>query len=583
MNNPRFLVSIVALAVSASACWAPLEDENPHPWGRGTKGTAGPRPTRPAGGCTTDESCGSGLVCDRTLGACARPLAGCGSAMFEPKRAAGEIVLVLDRSNSMRERTRTGSKWGDMTEALEGVLARRSDIAWGLSVFPASDHQACLVSRTVPAPMTGAAAAIMNSIRSKRPTGSGTPTRVALREAGRHLLASERPGRKYILLATDGEPNCRADHRDPNALDVEATRGTIRSLAAQGVTTFVVGVAARPSAHAALSAMAQDGGHARQGMTAYYPAADARDLEAALDQVARQVALCTFDLEPPPPAGTGLELFVGGRVFPRNVSHTGDGWDVTNAGRSIALYGAACEAVQAGARIQARYHCPLGTTCDPGGMTCVASPMAGGAPGPVADAGVPDAAPSADASAGTDTASPSPTECPSGCGVDRRCRFNAHCGPGGLCEGGLCRRACTAAQDCGTGDACVNGHCRPASVRACVFNADCGGDAVCLDGVCHARCARSADCPNPHDACEKGICRPNRQRVASCRASTECSPGAACVDGTCRTPCCRPEECAAGSVCWTGYCFLPQETAPACFLDGDCGENRTCVDATCAP
>jgi len=329
--------------------------------------------TAPAstGYCSGDSQCGNGWICDRTLGACALPRGGCGSAAFQPVRTTGEMVLVVDRSNSMRGVTPTGTKWTDLTGSLTSVLARRSEVAWGLAMFPASDARACLTAPLSITPAMGSAGAISGLVTSATPTGSGTPTREAVRQAGQQILDGGRPTRKYLLLATDGEPNCAPGAVDPNSLDLAGANLAIRGLAEKGVTTFVLGVAAGAPSHAALTAMAQAGGHARVGMTPYYTAADATELEQALDEVARQVALCTFDLSPPPPAGSTLTLTINGQAFNRNVSHVGDGWDVTSAGRAIELYGAACDAVQDGGAITLGYGCGTGSRCDQAAMACV--------------------------------------------------------------------------------------------------------------------------------------------------------------------------------------------------------------------
>jgi hypothetical protein len=292
-------------------------------------------------------------------------------AAFPPTRTTGEMVLVLDRSNSMRESTASGTKWTDLTGSIDTVLGRRREVAWGLTLFPASDERACLTAPLKVAPAVGTAATIAAQIGAATPTGSGTPTREAVQAAGRELLGAGRPTRKYLLLATDGEPNCTPGGADQTASDVGGTTAAIRALAEQGVTTFVLGVAAGSGAAAALTAMAQAGGHARDGMTPYYTASDGTELEAALDEVARQVALCTFDLSPPPPAGTTLGLSIAGRSFARNASHVGDGWDVTGAGRAVELYGAACDAIQSGGTIQVTYGCGAGTACDAAAMACL--------------------------------------------------------------------------------------------------------------------------------------------------------------------------------------------------------------------
>jgi hypothetical protein len=251
------------------------------------------------------------------------------------------------------------------------VLARRSEVAWGLALFPASDARACLTAPLSITPAMGSAGAVSGMVNSATPTGSGTPTREAVRQAGQQLLDAGRPTRKYLLLATDGEPNCAPSAVDPNQPDLAGANQAIRGLAERGMTTFVLGVAAGASSDAALAAMAQAGGHARVGMTPYYTAADATQLEQALDEVARQVALCTFDLTPPPPSGSTLTLTINGQTFNRNVSHVGDGWDVTGAGRAIELYGAACDAIQGGGAITVGYGCGTGSRCDQAAMACV--------------------------------------------------------------------------------------------------------------------------------------------------------------------------------------------------------------------
>jgi hypothetical protein len=326
------------------------------------------------GYCSSDAMCGSGWICDKSLGACAQPRGGCGTAAFQPTRTTGEMVLLLDRSNSMRDFTPSGTKWTDLTGSIQSVLARRSEVAWGLSLFPASDKLACLVSSIGVAPAVGTAPSITSLIAGATPTGSGTPTRAAVQQVGQEILGASRPTRKYLLLATDGEPNCSPGSIGPNQnlSDIGGAAQALRTLAEAGATTFVLGVAVRPDAAAALATMAQAGGHARQGMTPYYTAGDATELEAALDEVARQVALCTFDLSPPPPAGSALSLSIAGHPFARNITHVGDGWDVTGAGRAIELYGAACDAIQGGGAIQVSYGCGSGTTCDPAAMACVA-------------------------------------------------------------------------------------------------------------------------------------------------------------------------------------------------------------------
>src|SRR5262245_25234197 len=520
--------------------------------GGGNGGASGP------GHCSSDTQCGGGLVCDKASGACASSTPGCGQNSFMPRRASGDILLVLDHSNSMQNPTTSGTKWTDLLGALDQVVTDTgTQVKWGLEIFPASTSQACTVGGVDVPPAANNAQNVLSRIHATQPDGAGTPTREAVRAAGSYLAGLGDGSQKYILLATDGEPNCAVGNPDENASDRDAAVAAVRAVATAGASTFVIGVAISPDADTTLSQMAVAGGEARSGMTAYFPAANAHDLEAALAVVARQVALCTFDLMPPPPIGDTIELTIGGRPFPRNQMHMGDGWDFTNGGKSIALYGAACDAVQAGGAIVATYVCGAGTMCNTANNQCVPIPggtggTGGGGTGGGGGGGAGGGGGSGGTGGGGGTGG-------SGGGPGSMCRYNAQCGPGGICTDGMCSPACTQSSQCGTGDVCLSGNCvpSPSSGGQCTFNTDCAGSATCINGFCHPNCTADSQCP-PNDICDHGVCQPNWHRIPSCTSNAQCGGGMACVDGICRTPCWQATDCAAspsGSVCWTGYCF----------------------------
>lgn len=327
------------------------------PRGRGGGGgtTDGGPPT--GGTCTSIPACGGGLVCNRATGACSSPSASCGEVSFVPPKSSAEVLLVLDRSKSMSRSTATGTKWSDLTRALGDVIVRTPEVHWGLSLFPASSSQSCVVGSIAAPPRADSASLVLNHIRAELPEGSGTPTREAVARAAESLLSIPSSARRYLLLATDGEPNC-ALGLPPSQPDADGAVRSVREAALSGISTFVVGVAATSDAESTLARMAEAGGQGRRGAFAYFATTNATDLQATLASVARQVALCTFDLDPPPPAAATPELSIGGRSFPRDMSRMGDGWDITGGGRAITLYGAACEAVQSQGRVTVRYTCP---------------------------------------------------------------------------------------------------------------------------------------------------------------------------------------------------------------------------------
>ena len=131
--------------------------------------------------------------------------------------------MVLDASGSMNEdlanQSCTGgcganSKWSQMTAALTQVVAQTdTTVNWGLKMF--ADSGTCGVSNNVSVPIGASnATLIANAITGRTDVngnvanGSNTPTRRAEEAAVAYLSTLTDPNPKYILLATDGMPNC---------------------------------------------------------------------------------------------------------------------------------------------------------------------------------------------------------------------------------------------------------------------------------------------------------------------------------------------------------------------------------------
>jgi hypothetical protein len=158
---------------------------------------------------------------------------------------------------------------------------------------------------------------------------------------------------KYILLATDGLPNCGASGSamtDDSAGAVTA----VMNAATAGYKTFVVGIATAGvvtnmvDADMTLSNMANAGGLARTGMTpTYYPVSTTAELADAVRTLIATTNNCTFQVGPPPTSdGTTstshIDVFGDGTKIPRDTTHT-EGWDYTDASmNSIQIYGATC-------------------------------------------------------------------------------------------------------------------------------------------------------------------------------------------------------------------------------------------------
>jgi hypothetical protein len=161
------------------------------------------------------------------------------------------------------------------------------------------------------------------------------------------------PNPKYILLATDGLPNCTGTTNNQN----DDTPGAIMAVAnarTAGIPTFVVGISAPAgAANDAMNMMATAGGLPRAADPQYYPVTSAAELVTAVNALVTIAASCVFPV-PPPPTNDGTtnrsNIIVrgDGNKIERDQTHT-NGWDFTDgAMMSVTLYGPACDAVMAG-------------------------------------------------------------------------------------------------------------------------------------------------------------------------------------------------------------------------------------------
>jgi hypothetical protein len=272
-----------------------------------------------------------------------------------------------------------------VTSALKTtVMSLQGQIKWGLEFFPSDDS--CGVGATVDVAVASMnATQITNAINGKSPGGS-TPTRTGIDNGVKYLSALTDPNPKYILLATDGEPNCSAGGGAcscpaplvqmgnqcclgplctpcpgsvPGGPDGPGAIDAVDKAAKAGIGTFVIGIATDSSAEGVLNDMATKGLHPRPGAQKYYPVANQNDLVTAINTIAGQIISCNFPLAMPPSAPDLVDIFVNGMKVTRDPNHQ-NGWDFGPGNSSIQFYGAACTSLQSGSaqQVQAIYNCP---------------------------------------------------------------------------------------------------------------------------------------------------------------------------------------------------------------------------------
>jgi hypothetical protein len=176
---------------------------------------------------------------------------------------------------------------------------------------------------------------------------------------------------KFLLLATDGLPNCPsgcASMSNPsnsctmtdNPNEDMAAEGAVMMAAAQGFNTFVIGIGNVSSAVNTLNQMAINGGEAQTGAaTSYYAATDEASLEAALNNIVGKVASCTVQLQGVPAGQTNVAVSVddtSGKAtqVPQDPNN---GWSyVGGSMMAIQLNGTYCDGVKNGTYTNIKFY-----------------------------------------------------------------------------------------------------------------------------------------------------------------------------------------------------------------------------------
>ncbi|HXU05852.1 MAG TPA: vWA domain-containing protein [Polyangia bacterium] len=320
--------------------------------GAGSGGTTGAAGTAGAGANVDAATDGDAIVCT--------------PGEHPALRGAPDVLILLDASGSMNDDV-TGqacqpngcgatSKWALLIPAIEQIVATtQTRVNWGLKFFPDTDNR-CGVSPNIAVPIgPGSSDAIALAIMARTSANGGvtnggqTPTRVVETAAADVLSTVADTNPKFILLATDGIPNCLTT-TNILADDSAGAINAVSTAAGRGFATFVVGIATgiNPQTEVTLSQMAVAGGRPRSGSPEYYPVASTDELLATLDGIVGQAGMCTLGIGQPPPGGSldAIDVRGDGAPIARDVAHV-SGWDYADPGHtSIALFGAPCTALR---------------------------------------------------------------------------------------------------------------------------------------------------------------------------------------------------------------------------------------------
>jgi hypothetical protein len=303
------------------------------------------------------------------------PLAGdaiCGVEISDTTKEPTDVLLVLDRSGSMNESiaaecccsstcrqlldikmcpSTSGctERWPALTSAVTTTISQAAGIRWGLKLF-SSQHllDACGVDSGVELGIGASASSVQARVAGAAPEG-GTPTAAAIVAATAHLNTVHDASSKVILLATDGEPNCKSRSLEPNTVDLDGTRRAIAAALAAGFRTYVIGIG--PSV-GNLDDFAVAGGTEK-----HFRTASAAELAGALATISKAVASCTFTMSRAPDDPANIAVYLDGSLLANDPAN---GWTFGATTQAVILKGAACARITSGAATSVRvlFGCP---------------------------------------------------------------------------------------------------------------------------------------------------------------------------------------------------------------------------------
>jgi hypothetical protein len=298
---------------------------------------------------------------------------GCPNVDVSLRRTVPTIAVLVDRSSSMTLPLENGvetSRWDALKAALldptDGVITMlEQQVRFGLALYgnapPYFPECPDLVEIMPPALNNYAA---IQAVYGPAGTIPNTPTGDAFAIVASNLSAFTEPGPKYVILATDGDPD-RCDANAGQDLQDDASKQlsvrAVQSAFNQGIGTFVIGVGRETVSVAHLAALANVGAGLAadsQPGARYYETGSRSELQKALAKITGGVTSCTFDLDGEVvarQAGRGA-VELDGDDLP--MSET-DGWRLVNPSQ-VELVGTACEKLKVGDhRVEASFPCDV--------------------------------------------------------------------------------------------------------------------------------------------------------------------------------------------------------------------------------
>jgi von Willebrand factor type A domain. len=289
----------------------------------------------------------------------------CGTQTKDPTPQPVDLLLVLDRSGSMTSDIATDTdcsgrnppanctaRWPTMTASLTQVLAvSPAGVQWGLKFFTSPRGQTCTVNAGADVAVGPSTAAQIQTAIAGTSPGNQTPTTAAINAAVAYFKTVNDGLAHYILLATDGQPNC--DPGTSSSVTTTSVANTVAAIKAAfdaGIKTYVIGLGP--------STGNLDNFAAAGGTGTYFLATSPDALTAALSSIVVAVASCAFTMPaaPPDPSNLGVYLDKVNKV----PLDTSDGYSLSADNLTVTFNGSYCDGLKNGTYqvVQVFFGCP---------------------------------------------------------------------------------------------------------------------------------------------------------------------------------------------------------------------------------
>ncbi len=165
-------------------------------------------------------------------------------------KPTGEIMLVLDNSNSMLNETSTGEMRKDLVfesaqTLVSNLLEDNTQLQIGIVSFSSSEsNEATIEDATLVSSLSNDVSKLNNAISNIEADGPRTDLQAGLLLASQQF--SEEDNNKYMIVLTDGVPNVAIDSNNPYYSDttITQTKEQLQTLENDGIqiTTMLTGI-----------------------------------------------------------------------------------------------------------------------------------------------------------------------------------------------------------------------------------------------------------------------------------------------------------------------------------------------------